>query len=48
MPPAEYLGYCNLLDEKNEEINARNYDLVKHMIDTGDLDALAEEFLKQT
>ncbi|CAD1809070.1 Thioesterase-like family protein [Candida parapsilosis] len=48
VPPAEYLGYCNLLDEKNEEINARNYDLVKHMIDTGDLDALAEEFLKQT
>ncbi|KAI5954015.1 hypothetical protein CANMA_004854 [Candida margitis] len=44
--PIEYLRYCNLIDEKNEEINARNYEIVKHMIETEDLEALVEEFIK--
>lgn len=46
IPPAEYLEYCNLLDEKNKEINERNYEHVKHMINTGSFDELAEEILK--
>lgn len=45
IPPEEILKHCNLLDEKNEAVNKVNFELVKNMVDTEDLETLAAEAL---
>lgn len=40
--PEEYLKFCNFLDEENHEINAKNYKLVKYLVDVNDIEKIAE------
>ncbi|CAK9440607.1 uncharacterized protein LODBEIA_P46410 [Lodderomyces beijingensis] len=40
IPPPDILKHCNLLDEKSEAINKVNYELVRTMVETENLEAL--------
>lgn len=40
--PEEYLRHCNFLNEENERINEKNFQLVKYLVDTEDIEKIAE------
>ncbi|KAI5958944.1 uncharacterized protein KGF55_005598 [Candida pseudojiufengensis] len=39
--PIDILNYCNFINDENLKINEKNYNLVKYLVDTEDLEKLA-------
>ncbi|RCK55500.1 hypothetical protein Cantr_03925 [Candida viswanathii] len=40
--PEEYIKLCNFWDDENQAINAKNYELVKYLVDVEDIEKIAE------
>ncbi|RLV96058.1 Uncharacterized protein JA1_000595 [Spathaspora sp. JA1] len=40
--PKEYLGICGFLNDENEQINQKNYQLVTSLVDVQDLETVAK------